>query len=129
MTQAPIPDTEESPEVTFSYSMASLNLHSPHQADEVLQEVGTWGKELFETALETAEKASGFRPAPPLERLLSYRTWDDLRWAEYRDKFPWRFEKTWNDWQALRLRARNGDFGPVEQAGEIAWSQQAEVGL
>lgn len=49
-------------------------------------------------------------------------------WEEQRLKLPREFEEDWADFQALRLRARNGDFGPEQQAEEIAWSAQAEIG-
>ncbi len=48
-------------------------------------------------------------------------------WEEQMLKLPREYEEDWADWQNLRERALAGDFGPEQQAEEIAWSQQAAM--
>ncbi len=123
--------------------------------------------EEFETAWKAHEKALGLERAPPLERLIWYRskpmTQEDAlaphqglieanamaeqqamvdgkepvlqpipevySWEEQLLKLPREWQEDHDDWQKLRLRALNGDFGPAQQAEEIAWSQAAMMGV
>ena len=49
-------------------------------------------------------------------------------WESYKAYFPHYYERDWADFQNLRLRARNGDFGPLMQAKELVYVEPAQFG-
>lgn len=89
--------------------------------------------------LDTMQKALGLDPAPPLARIMFYYNKPDT-WAEALDLvqagrikapyswesqlayFPEDYQEDWADFQRLRERARKGEFGPMVQAQEIAYT-------
>ena len=125
----PVAVEPQSLEQQYAYVMGLLNLQDPGFADKTLSESAKSLAEQFHEGLETIEKASGFRLAPPLERLIAYRMKGQDLWDEYVLKLPHRFERTWKDWQDLREKAAAGFWGPAVQAEEIAWSAAAEAGV
>ncbi len=79
---------------------------------------------IAKNAMET-EMALAEGKEPPMQQPIP----EVFSWEEQMLKFPWDYERDWKDWTNLRERAERGDFGPQAQAEEIAWSQQAMVGM
>lgn len=90
--------------------------------------------------LDTMQDALGLNAAPPAVRIMFYYnkpdTWQDAlalvqagkikapySWESQLAYFPRDYEEDWADFQKLRERARNGEFGPMIQAQEIAYTE------
>lgn len=92
------------------------------------------------THLETMQEALGLTAAPPVTRIMFYYnkpdTWADAlalvqagkikapySWESQLAYFPRDYEEDWADFQKLRERARKGEFGPMVQAQDIAYTE------
>jgi hypothetical protein len=118
------------PEQAFSYAMALINDRDEGKAKKIIIEIAKRLSKETTIALEAAERASGFkREKDPLKRLLAYRAKSDLLWEEQQMKFPQRWERDWTDYQNLRQRAMEGDFGLMEQAAETMLQAQTDMAV
>lgn len=108
----------------YAYFMALLFERDRKLAIDAVKEIGERLAEDFITGLKALEKSSGFVRPGPVERLTWYRQKPPELWDEQRAKFPNDWAEDWEDWQKLRTRALNGDFGLQEQAAETLWTAQ-----
>src|SRR3990167_430324 len=109
---------------TAGVYMAMIRLDDRDPWDVVKLGVREWAQS-FDTKLETMLKAAGVELAPPADRLHSMLLWAMEDWQRKRAHYPRRFKARWDDFERLKERALQGDFGEeVEIVVRQHWSEQ-----
>ena len=91
--------------------------------EPIIERVAIAVADEFAHRMDTQWKAMGIKKTEPVERLSAFLLWDDARWQEERVSFPQDFEEDWNDFERLRTRAKDGDFGDEFKALTIEYEQ------
>jgi len=120
---------EMTPGQAYAYYEAILFERDRKEAMKVINDVTDMLTETFMQIIETLEKSSGLIRPEPVKRLQWYRVKPQILWEEQQMKFPRDWEEDWTDYQNLRQRAMEGDFGIVEQAAETLMQAQQDLAV
>lgn len=107
------------PPLRYFLGRMALEGYSPAARSRLIQRFADRKAKLWQVVWTAAMDSLGLKSAPPADRLLFYLRMSALypdRWTEWQLKIPtgkYGFEKHWQDYQELRIRAIRGDFGPV----------------